>query len=137
MIEITVSNLMQLAVKTSEHSYSPYSSLRVGAALLCSDGSVFTGTNIENASYSLSICAERVAAFKALSEGKRHFERIAVFADTPEVITPCGACLQVLAQFAPESKDLLVTCGNKERQITKRLSELLLRPFSFGSGKSL
>lgn len=123
------SDLMDLAAKASERSFSPYSGLRVGAALLCKDGTIYTGTNVENVSYSLSICAERVAVFGAIAEGKRHFEKIAVFADTPKVITPCGACLQVLAQFSSESEDLTIICGNKERQIGKTLSEVFPGPF--------
>jgi len=95
------------AVKASEKSYSPYSHFKVGSALLTSDGKIFTGCNIENSSYSLTVCAERSAIFKAVSEGIIDFEAIAVYG-TENPCTPCGACLQVMSEFCnPDFKIIL------------------------------
>ena len=91
--------LLKLAVEAMDHAYVPYSGYRVGAALLCADGTVYQGCNIENASYPLSNCAERTAIFKALSEGERAFKALAVVADTDGPCAPCGACRQVMAEF--------------------------------------
>lgn len=99
--------LMAVAVKASERAYCPYSHFPVGAALLCADGTVFAGANVENGVNSLSICAERVALFKAISEGKRDFVRIAVSCPKAELSSPCGACRQVLFEHAPEMEVLL------------------------------
>lgn len=115
--------LVQAAVKAMEKSYSPYSGFPVGAAIRGIDGRVFTGCNIENVSFGLTNCAERTAVFKAVSEGTRSFDAIAIAANqTP---WPCGACRQVLAEFAPAIRILL--CSNGQ-VIEKNLSELL--PFS-------
>ena len=115
--------LVQAAVKAMEKSYSPYSGFPVGAAIRGTDGRVFTGCNIENVSFGLTNCAERTAVFKAVSEGTRSFDAIAIAANqTP---WPCGACRQVLAEFAPAIRILL--CSNGQ-VIEKNLSELL--PFS-------
>lgn len=97
--------LARLAKKAREDAYAPYSGFLVGAALLCSDGTVYTGCNIENASFTPTCCAERVAVFKAVSEGKRDFEAIAVVGgakkDAPDQkCAPCGVCRQVLSEFA-------------------------------------
>ena len=94
--------LFEHAVKAAEHSYSPYSQFKVGAALLCSDGSIYTGCNIENSSFSLTNCAERTAFFKAISDGKKEFEAIAIaggHVNMNEPCYPCGACRQVMAEF--------------------------------------
>lgn len=123
--------LIDEAKKASESSYSPYSNFSVGAALLCEDGSVYTGCNIENASYSPTCCAERVAIFKAVSEGKRAFKAIAVFGKgkdaEPELCYPCGVCRQVLAEFCGEELDI-VLCDPK-RIISVKLGELLPNAF--------
>ncbi len=116
--------LVRKATEAMKNSYSPYSRFAVGAALLCSDGRIFTGCNIENVSYGLTNCAERTAVFKAVSEGAVHFEAIAVAAEK-QTPWPCGACRQVLAEFAPDIRILL---SHSEEIIEKRLSELL--PFS-------
>lgn len=114
-----IDGLYDLALEASKASYSPYSRFRVGAALLCEDGSVFTGTNIENRSYGLTTCAERNALAAAVGAGKRGFAMIAV--STPDAeypVSPCGACRQVLSEFLPvnaavvfgsSAKDLVVT----------------------------
>ena len=117
--------LLTLAREAMMHSYSPYSSYPVGAALHCIDGRIFTGCNIENASFGLSNCAERTAMFKAVSEGARGFDVIAIAANTKP--WPCGACRQVLNEFAPDIR-VLVTWGEQTEE--KTLRELL--PESFG-----
>ena len=94
--------LVEAAKSAADASYSPYSHFRVGAALLCRGGIVFTGTNIENRSFGLTICAERSAIFAAISAGNRKFEAIAIYSpDSKEPLPPCGACRQVLSEFVP------------------------------------
>jgi len=106
--------LIEIAKRARENAYAPYSKFLVGAALLSADGQVFTGCNIENSSYGLTMCAERTAVFKAVSEGARQFTRIAVVADTDILTPPCGACRQVLWDF---SHDLEVVLGNLNGKI--------------------
>ena len=123
--------LIEMAKKAMLGAYAPYSGFRVGAALLCADGTVYTGCNIENASYSPTICAERTAFAKAVSDGKRAFTAIAVCGGKDGVITgtcpPCGVCRQVMAEFCrPDFEILLVKPEGYE---TRRLSQLL--PDSF------
>ena len=97
---VETSKLLELARQAAEASYSPYSDFRVGAALLCKDGEVFTGTNVENRSYGLTNCAERSAIFSAVSAGKREFRAIAVSTpDSEQAVAPCGACRQVLREL--------------------------------------
>ena len=117
--------LLMLAREAMKNSYSPYSSYPVGAALHCTDGRIFTGCNVENASFGLSNCAERTALFKAVSEGAREFDVIAIAAKTKP--WPCGACRQVLNEFAP---DIRVIVTWKDHVEEKKLHELL--PESFG-----
>jgi len=119
--------LIDQARQARLHSYSPYSGFRVGAALLTAAGEVFTGTNVENASFGLSICAERTAVVKAVSAGYTCFTAIAISADGPTPTPPCGACRQVLMEFAPE---MTVLCGSEsgEPEIYP-LGDLLARPF--------
>lgn len=102
--------LMDLACEAMKNAYVPYSRFKVGAALLCSNGKVYTGCNVENASYGATNCAERTAVFKAVSEGDREFEKIAV-ACSGEAAWPCGICRQVLMEFAPDLK-VIVQQGN-------------------------
>ncbi len=92
--------LFDLAVKVSENAYAPYSHFHVGAALLCGDGTIVTGVNVENRSYGLTNCAERSAVFSALSEGKKDFRAVAIYCkDADYPVPPCGACRQVLSEF--------------------------------------
>ena len=121
--------LVKSALAAREHAYAPYSGYYVGAALLCGDGRVYTGCNIENASYPCGICAERTAVSKAVSEGRRTLTAIAVAGSSAEKCTPCGICRQFLYEFAPE---MLVLCSDdKGNYDEKVLSELL--PCGFGS----
>lgn len=122
--------LIEAACEARERSYAPYSGFRVGAALLAADGRVFTGGNVENASYGLSICAERSAVFRAIAEGRRAFTAIAICADDPRPTFPCGACRQVLLEFAPGLTVLLAGArGLAGEVVTTTLAELLPRAF--------
>lgn len=107
-----------------EMAYVPYSKFPVGAALLTKEEEIFTGCNIENASYPLSNCAERTAIFKAVSEGKMEFETLVVTGDTEEPISPCGACRQVLAEFCEPDMPVILT-NKKGDTLTTTVSELL------------
>lgn len=119
--------LLNLAKEASEASYSPYSHFPVGAALECEDGTVYTGCNVENASLGGTICAERCAVCKAVSEGNRSFARIAVYGGGENYCLPCGACRQFLSEFSP---DIEVLCSNGEgRYVSYRLNQLLPHPF--------
>ncbi len=123
-----VQELCQKALDMLQMAYVPYSHFPVGAALECDDGTVFTGCNIENASYTPTVCAERTAVFKAVSEGHRKFVRIAIAANTDSFTAPCGVCRQVLREFAPNLEVILV---NKHGD-TKTLTLPDLFPYSFG-----
>jgi len=103
-VNFPVEKLIKAASAARERAYAPYSSFKVGAAILTAEGRYYTGCNIENASYGLSCCAERVALFKAVSNGERSFEAIAITAGTDDYCTPCGACRQALAEFNPAMK---------------------------------
>lgn len=127
---MTNEELIKLAKEVQKKAHAPYSKFRVGSALLTEDGEVFTGCNIENSSYSLTICAERVAIFKAYSEGKRKFKKIAIVSDSKNFISPCGACRQVLMDLAGGELEVILTNSIGEIKIFK-LSELL--PLPFGS----
>jgi len=99
---MTVDQLVGIAMKARLNAYAPYSDFAVGAALLSADGQVFSGCNVENVSFGLTMCAERVAAGAAVSQGVREFELLAIASDSAEPVVPCGACRQVLAEFAPQ-----------------------------------
>ena len=121
------SSLVEAALRAREHAVAEFSHFRVGAALEAADGTVITGCNIENATYGLTLCAERVAMFKALSEGHRAFRRVAVVADTEAPTPPCGACRQILWEFGG---DIEVVLANLSKETARhRLSELLPLPF--------
>jgi cytidine deaminase len=119
--------LISAARKARDNARADYSRFKVGAALETADGTIVTGCNIENATYGLTLCAERVAMFKALSEGHRAFRRIAIVADTEDPTPPCGACRQILWEFGG---DLEVILADLQTQVgSHRLSELLPLPF--------
>lgn len=110
-----------------EKAYAPFSNFKVGAAVEADDGEIFTGCNVESASYGLTVCAERVAIWKGVSEGKKHFKHIAVVADTEELTPPCGVCRQIIWEFCG---DIPVTFSNlKGKTETVRMRELLPRAF--------
>ena len=108
---MTDRQLINLAEQASRNAYVPYSHFAVGAALECRDGTVFTGCNVDNAALGSTICAERTAACKAISEGRRDFVRIAVYGDGEHYCYPCGACRQFLAEFAPDMEVLSAMGG--------------------------
>ncbi len=120
-------NLINAAVEAKKKALPTYSKFYVGAALLTSDNKIYTGCNIESSSYSLTICAERNAVFKAISEGEKKFKAIAVTGDTEDFISPCGACRQVISDLCGEIDIVLV--NSKGDFIIKKTSELL--PFAF------
>jgi cytidine deaminase len=128
---MTDDELIELARQAREHAYAPYSKFKVGAALLADDGRVFTGCNVENASYGLTICAERAAVFKAVSEGAHEFVKIAVVTDVDDLVSPCGACRQVLWEFT--SGLTIIMANLKGKQHTRLISHLLPDPFDKNS----
>ncbi|WP_082234028.1 cytidine deaminase [Halobacillus massiliensis] len=120
--------LIEEAKNIREKAYTPYSKFKVGAALLTKEGKLFTGCNIENAAYPVTCCAERVAIFKAISEGYHQFQTIAVVADTQRPVPPCGSCRQVMSEFfEPDLEIHLTDLSGTVKTIT--MAELL--PFSF------
>lgn len=121
-------SLVQKAREAQETAYAPYSHFQVGAALLTKDGRIYSGANIENSSYGLTVCAERVAVFKAVHDGVRDFQSIAITASGAGYPYPCGACLQVLAEFAPDIHILVADGKNQIRKYT--LKDLLPLNFS-------
>ena len=124
---ISERELIAAARQARRHARAAFSSFKVGAALETRDGAIVTGCTIENATYGLTICAERVAMFKAVSEGHRHFRRVAIVADTQAPTPPCGACRQILWEFGG---DLEVVLANLRRQHGRyRLGDLLPLPF--------
>jgi cytidine deaminase len=120
-----INELVEMARKARENSYAPYSGFRVGAAVLTDTG-VFTGANVENISYGLTVCAERVAIFKAVTEGSSKISAMAIYA--VKMPYPCGACLQVMDEFCDDDCTITVTNGKEIK--TLKLSDLLPHPFS-------
>lgn len=123
--------LMRQAIEARKNSYCPYSGFAVGAALLCKDGMVYTGCNIENASYSPTNCAERTAFFKAVSDGKRDFLAIAIAGGDKELVScyPCGVCRQVMSEFC-DLEQFNIICGTSDEELEIfRLDELLPKSF--------
>lgn len=125
---MTDKELIELSEKAKKNAYAPYSHFYVGAALLCADGTVYTGCNIENSTYGATNCAERTAVFKAVSEGHREFTAIAITSSGGGLTFPCGICRQVLAEFSPEIKIIL---KDKNGEISAfSIGELLPHSFS-------
>lgn len=130
MTEKEISNLIEKAVAARERAYTPYSHFPVGAAVLTGTGETYTGCNIENSSYGATCCAERVALFKAVSEGHRHIKGIAVVADGEEAVPPCGICRQVMIELAPQAVVVMTNLEGKRR--VGLVTELLPSPFEGG-----
>lgn len=126
MTKQDVQQLIECAIEARQQSYSPYSNFPVGAAILCEDGTIYKGCNIENASYGLTNCAERTAIFKAVSEDHRKFKALAVVADTEGPCAPCGACRQVINEFKIPTIIMANLTGHME---IVSIEDLL--PFSF------
>ena len=125
---MATTELIDLAVKTSENAYVPYSHFPIGAVLVTADGKIYTGVNIENASFGLTNCGERTAIFKAVSEGERSFKELIIYGQTEKPVSPCGACRQVMAEFF--EPDLPVTLVAKDKStVVMTVKELL--PYSF------
>ena len=119
--------LIQAARAARENAHAPYSNFRVGAALRAKSGQIYTGCNVENATYGLTVCAERVAIFKAISEGERGFDAIAVVTDTETLTPPCGACRQLIWEFCGDAEVVLANLKGKSE--TTRMSALFPHPF--------
>lgn len=125
---MATTELIDLAIEASKKAYVPYSHFPVGAVLVAKDGQVFTGVNVENASFGLTNCGERTAIFKAVSEGVTEFSELIIYGETEKPISPCGACRQVMAEFF--SPDLKVTLVAKDKStVEMTVGELL--PYSF------
>ena len=122
-----MNKLLEAALEARENAHASFSKFKVGAAIEDDSGHIFTGCNVENATYGLTMCAERVAVFKAISEGARKFKRIAVAADTDVLTPPCGACRQILWEFCGDAELTLVNLQGKTE--TFRLKDLFPRPF--------
>src|SRR5437764_3491229 len=124
---MTPDDLLPAARRARANAFAPFSKFKVGAALLTADGRIITGCNVENASYGLTVCAERVALFKAITEGIRAFRRVVVVADTEEPTPPCGACRQLLWEFCGDLEVILANL--KEVKGSHRMAALLPLPF--------
>lgn len=125
---MTDGELLDIARKARERAYAPYSGFTVGAALLAADGRVFTGVNVENASIGLSVCAERNAIAKAVSEGARNFVTLAVVTGSPDLTMPCGVCRQVMWEFSHDLRVLVESAGG--RRVDTTIAELFPQPFT-------
>jgi cytidine deaminase len=127
-MSMTDKELIKIATEARKKAYAPYSKFKVGAALLCSDGRVFTGCNVENATYGATCCAERTAIFKAVSEGAREFLKIAVVTGSSHIDSPCGICRQVLFEFTPDLRVIMANTKGKSAGYT--IKKLLPAAFS-------
>ena len=125
---MNLAELVKIARQAQTQAYAPYSGFRVGAALLGAGGKVYTGVNVENASYGLTICGERSAVFKAVSEGERDFKALAITSSGADYVYPCGACLQVLAEFSPHLQ--IIVTDQSDAVKVYDLSELLPQSFA-------
>ena len=127
MPEATVERLILAARSARERAYAPFSKFKVGAAVEDEEAKIYTGCNVENATYGLTICAERVAVFKAISEGASRLVRMAVVADTVELTPPCGACRQILWEFCGDAELILANLTGASERL--RMSQIFPRPF--------
>ena len=126
---MTDRDLLNIAMDAAQRAYAPYSRFPVGVALECADGSVFTGCNIENSSFGSTICAERAAVAKAVSEGRRQFVRMAIYGDGENYCMPCGACRQVLSEFDTDGHMEILSTRTGGRYVSYHLADLLPHPF--------
>lgn len=124
-----ITNLIEKAIEAKENAYVPYSNFRVGAALFTKSGKIYTGCNIENVSYGATNCAERTAVFKAVSEGEKEFQAIAINGDNGDYLPPCGICRQVLSEFADDSLKVILANSAEDYKVIS-LGELLPGTFS-------
>ncbi|MBP7866811.1 MAG: cytidine deaminase [Acidobacteria bacterium] len=122
--------LVRIALQARENAFAPFSRFKVGAALLAESGKIYTGCNVENASYGLTVCAERVAIFKAVSEGERRFKAICVTADTDRLTPPCGACRQIIWEFCGDVPVILANLKGDRKEY--RMLDLIPDPFDAG-----
>ena len=125
---MATTELIDLAVKTSENAYVPYSHFPIGAVLVTDEGKIYTGVNVENASFGLTNCGERTAIFKAVSEGERSFKELIIYGQTEKPVSPCGACRQVMAEFFEPDLPVTLVAKNKST-VVMTVKELL--PYSF------
>lgn len=125
-MNVIMQDLLDKAKQASMNAYAPYSNFKVGAAVRASSGKIYTACNVENSSYSLTLCAERIAIFEAISKGERIITEVAVYVDNDMLFPPCGACRQVMAEFA---SDLPIVYASRNETQESRLSELLPQSF--------
>ena len=125
---MATTELIDLAVKTSENAYVPYSHFPIGAVLVTAEGKIYTGVNVENASFGLTNCGERTAIFKAVSEGERSFKELIIYGQTEKPVSPCGACRQVMAEFFEPYLPVTLVAKDKST-VVMTVKELL--PYSF------
>ncbi len=130
-MESSFAELIDAAKNVRKNAYAPFSRFKVGAAVLTTEGKIYTGVNVENSSYGLTICAERVAVFKAVSDGARKITAVAIYTDTEEPVWPCGACRQVLFEFALEGDMDVISATSSGKVEVKKLSELFPEGFKF------
>ena len=133
MVKIDKQRLVRAAARARERAVAPYSGFKVGAALLAKNGEIISGANVESASYGLTCCAERVALFNALTSGKKKFVAVAVVARAPGGPMPCGACRQLLAEYAPDAKVFIADSDDLTRIKTFTVRGLLPGAFRLGS----
>lgn len=132
-MEKEIQELIQSAKTAADKAYAPYSKFKVGAALLTATGKIFSGCNVENSAYGLSICAEQVAVVKAVSSGEAKFKILVIFTPTEGLTPPCGACRQILAEFNPRIEVILV--NKKGEMKALNMNKLLAEPFSLKKEK--
>lgn len=128
---MNMKKLIKLAIEARKKAYAPYSRFKVGAALEAANGKIYTGCNVENSSYGITVCAERVALFKAVSEGVKKFKKLVIVADTRKPCPPCGICRQALIEFAPHLEIVMANTKGKTR--TLKLADLLPHQFSLNN----
>jgi cytidine deaminase len=132
-MQTSIKELIDRAEEAREKAYAPYSGFHVGAALLCDDGSVYTGCNVENASYGATVCAERTALLKAVSDGKRAFTQMVIISDSTDYVSPCGICRQVLSEFC-SGEFAVIMCRKDRAYRVMTLEQLFLHGFSLKKG---